>query len=572
MATLPKVNVVVIGLGAAGGIMAKELATAGMKVVGIEWGPLRRTQDFQWDHDEIKYESRKFLLKPIIDEVPMQYRANSQIPAVNSGVPWTISSGVGGGSIHYGTWNWRMLPHHFRLKSENIAKYGASSIPAGTNVVDWPISYNDLAPYYDKVDTELGISGKAGNINGQVQTGGNPFEGPRSKDFPLPPLIQTTGSRLFSQASTALGYKPFPTPSAIISQAYDGRPACDYCGFCSSYGCHIGAKSSTLVSVIPKAVASGNFEMRTGCRVIRINKSGGRATSVTYLDQAGVEQEQPASFIIVSNYTWGAVRLLLLSGINANGMVGKYLMSHQYQIVNGIFDNTITNPSAGQTGANATIDEFNGDNFNHTGLGFIEGASITSIGGNTHAVTGTSSLAPGNFSQVAANQNWGQSRKDFIKKYFTRTLGLIAQTPTLPYENNVIDLDPTVKDALGFPVLRVTYTGSDNEKNIGNYLQPKMAAVLKQAGATTTVNGPLLIPPWNNHEVGPCRMGTDPTQSVVSQYLQSWELPNMFVVSGAVFPTYFGYNPTHTIQALAYWASNNIKTQTQTGGNLVQYL
>jgi gluconate 2-dehydrogenase alpha chain len=312
--------------------------------------------------------------------------------------------------------------------------------------------------------------------------------------------------------------------------------------------------------------------MRTGCRVIRINKSGGRATSVSYLDQAGVEQEQPASLIIVSNYTWGAVRLLLLSGINANGTVGKYLMSHQYQIVNGIFDNTVTNPSVGQTGANATIDEFNGDNFNHTGLGFIEGASITSIGGNTHAVTGTSSLAPGNFSQVAANQNWGQTRKDFIKKYFTRTLGLIAQTPTLPYENNVIDLDPTVKDSLGFPVLRVTYTGSDNEKNIGNYLQPKMAAILKQAGATTTVNGPLLIPPWNNHEVGPCRMGIDPTQSVVNQYLQSWELPNMFVVSGAVFPTYFGYNPTHTIEALAYWASNNIKVQTQTGGNLVQYL
>ena len=184
-------------------------------------------------------------------------------------------------------------------------------------------------------------------------------------------------------------------------------------------------------------------------------------------------------------------------------------MSHQYQIVNGIFETTITNPSEGQTGGNATIDEFDGDNFDHTGLGFIEGASITSIGGNTHAIGGTSSLAPGDFKQVAANQNWGQSRKDFLKQYFKRTLGLIAQTPTLPYEANIIDLDPTVTDSIGLPVLRITYTGSANEQAIGNYLQPKMAAILKQAGASSTVNGPLLIPPWNNHEVGPCRMGTD---------------------------------------------------------------
>jgi gluconate 2-dehydrogenase alpha chain len=572
MAVLPKVNVVIVGLGAAGGIMAKELATSGLKVVGIEWGPLRRTQDFQWDHDELKYESRQYLLKPIIDEVPMTYRPDATTTAASSGVPWTISSGVGGGSIHYGTWNWRMLPHHFRIKSDTIAKYGANAIPSGTNVVDWPITYNDLAPYYDKVDTELGISGKAGNINGQIQAGGNPFEGPRSKDFPLPPLIQTTGSRIYSQAATALGYKPFPTPVGIISQAYDGRPGCDYCGFCSGYGCHVGAKSSTLVSVIPKAVASNNFEMRTGCRVIRINKSGGKATSVTYLDQAGIEQEQPAGLIIVSNYTWGAVRLLLLSGINANGLVGKYLMSHQYHLTNATFDTTITNTSEGPTGANASVDEFNGDNFDHTGLGFIEGASITSIGGNTHAITGTSSLAPGDFKQVAANQNWGQARKDFMKQYFKRTMGLIAQTPTLPYEANVIDLDPTVKDALGFPVLRVTYTGGDNEKKIGTFIQGKMTAILKQAGASATINGPLLMPPWNNHEVGPCRMGTDPTKSVVNQYLQSWELPNMFIVSGAVFPTYFGYNPTHTIEALSYWAAANINAQAQTGGNLVQYL
>lgn len=572
MATLPKVDVLIVGLGAAGCIVAKELSTAGLKVVGIDWGPLRRTSDFMWDHDELKYEERQFLLKPIIDEQPMTYRPDASQTAVDSGVPWTISSGIGGGSIHYGTWNWRMLPHHFKIRSDVIAKYGASALPAGSNIVDWPITYDDLAPYYDKVDTQLGISGMAGNLKGAIQAGGNPFEGPRDIPFPLPPLLQTTGSRIFSQACAALSYKPFPTPSGIISQPYQGRPGCDYCGFCSSYGCHIGAKSSTEISVFPLAVASGNFEYRTSCRAIKINQSGGIATSVTYLDPAGNQQEQPASLIIISNYTWGVVRLLLLSGITHNGLVGKWLMSHEYNIVSGIIPGTVTNPSVGQTGGNSTIDEYNGDNFDHTSLGFIEGASITSVGGNTHAITGTSSLAPGDFKQVGSNATWGQSYKDFIKSNFIHTLDLIAQLSCLPYDANVIDLDPTVKDSIGLPVLRVTYNGYNNEVKASAFLQDKMTAILKQAGATITQNGPYLIPPWNNHEVGPCRMGTDPTISVVSQNLQSWDLPNLFIASGAVFPTYFGYNPTQTIEALAFRLGDFIATQSKSGGSLAKYL
>jgi gluconate 2-dehydrogenase alpha chain len=292
-----------------------------------------------------------------------------------------------------------------------------------------------------------------------------------------------------------MGYHPFPTPAAIISREYDGRPACDYCGFCTGYGCHVGAKSSTLVSVIPKAVASGNFEMRVSCRAMKINYSGDRATSITYLDAAGVEQEQPASIIVLACYTWEVVRLMLLSGINDSGMVGKYLMSHQYELVNGIFDDVVTNPSVGQTGGNTTIDEFNGDNFDHAGLGFIEGASITAIGGNTQPIVGTSSLAPANFQNVSKRSNWGSQYKDFIRKYFRRTGSFIAQLPTLPYEANVIDLDPNIKDSRGVPVLRITYNGYDNEKAAGTFLQNKMDEILMQMGASSTVHGPLVMPP-----------------------------------------------------------------------------
>ena len=215
-------------------------------------------------------------------------------------------------------------------------------------------------------------------------------------------------------------------------------------------------------------------------------------------------------------------RLLLLSGINGNGYVGKYIMSHQYQIVEGIWDTTITNPSEGQTGANATIDEFNGDNFDHTGLGFIEGASITSIWRQHPRHRRRFILGPRRLQARPSPQpELGQSRKTFLKQYFKRTMGLIAQLPTLPYEANVVDLDPTTVDSIGLPVLRVTYNGYTNETLTGSFLQSKMSAILKQAGASSTLNGPLLVPPWNNHETGTCRMGTDPTKSVVNQYSRS---------------------------------------------------
>jgi gluconate 2-dehydrogenase alpha chain len=560
---LPEVDAVVIGLGAAGGIMAKELSVAGMKVVGLELGPFRRTADFQY-HDELRFEVRQELLQPKISETPMQLRIDANSPA-GAFLPWTISVGVGGGSVHYGTWNWRMLPHHFRILSDITKRYGASAIPAGSNIVDWPISYDDLAPMYDKVETELGISGKAGNINGTIQPGGNPFEGPRSKDFPLPPLLQATSSRMFATAAAAMGYKVFPTPSGIISQDYNGRPGCNYCGFCSSYGCHVGAKSSTLVTVIPVGLATGNLEIRTGCRVVKINNDGSRATSVNYIDQAGVQQEQPASLIILSNYTWEVVRVLLMSGLNKNGMVGKYFMAHQYNITTGFFDNTITNVSPGAGGSVNTIDEFNGDNFDHTGLGFIEGASITSLGGGTHGIGGAGNVPPG-------TPAWGSGYKTALKKYYGRNTGLIAQLPNLPYEANFLDLDPNVKDAMGLPVIRITYNGYDNEVKAATYLQNKQEAILKQMGANVTVRGSYLVPPATNHEVGGARMGDDPTKAVVNRYGQSHELPNLFVDSGAIFPTYFGYNPTNTIEALSFWEANYIKTETKTGGSLSKYI
>ena len=566
---LPKVDVVIVGCGAAGGVMAKELSTNGMKVVALDRGDFLRTRDCA-QLDELRYKVRGEIQKPILNDTPVQWRPDEETDTI--GLPFVMASGIGGSTRHYTTQHWRMLPHHFKQYSENVERYGASAIPAGSGLVDWPMSYDELAPYYDKVDEEIGTSGKAGNINGTIQTGGNPFEGPRNKDYPMPPLLQSTVARLAKPVMKDLGYDPFPSPSSIATENYKGRPACTYCSFCTSYYCFIGAKGSTNVTVLPIGISSGNLEIRPNVRVTKINKDsdGVKATGVTYLDVDGNQQEQPASLVIVSSYTYENIRLLLQSDINKNGMVGKYFMAHHYPQVLGYFDETATNPSTGPWASCVCMDNFNGDNFDHTGLGFIEGAMIQAMGGDLQAIGGSGAGA-WSIPMPDDTPSFGEGYKQALKKYFNRVATVLPQVPSLPYDANYCDLDPTVKDQIGMPVLRITYNAYENELKAGTYLQNIAENILKEMGVAKIKKVGLFTPPATAHEVGGVRMGTDPAKSVLNKYLQSWELPNMFVVGGAVFPTYFGYNPTHTIEALAYWSSDYIKKEAKTGGLLAKY-
>lgn len=568
--SLPKVDVVIVGCGAAGGIMAKELSTNGMKVVALDRGDFLRTRDVA-QLDELRYQSRGELQQPILNDTPVQWRPDEKTDTVP--LPFMMASGIGGSTRHYTSMHWRMLPHHFKQYSENVARYGADVIPAGTSLVDWPMSYEELAPYYDKVDQEIGISGQAGNINGAIQPGGNPFEGPRNKDYPMPPLLESTVSRIARPVMERLGYDPFPIPSSIATENYKGRPACTYCSFCSSYYCFIGSKGSTNVTILPIGISSGNLEIRPNVRVIKINKNsdGTKATGVTYLDADGKEQDQPAGLVIVSSYTYENIRLLLHSDINKNGMVGKYFMDHHYPFVWGYFDTTITNPSTGPWAGNLAIDNFNGDNFDHTGLGFIEGGVLAPLGGNLQAIAGSGS-GFWSIPMPDGTPTFGEGYKQALKKYFTRVASMFPQIPSLPYDANYCDLHPTIKDQIGMPVLRITYNAFDNEIKAGTYLQNIVENILTDMGVAKIKKGGLFLPPATTHEVGGVRMGTDPIKSVLNKYLQSWELPNMFVVGGAVFPTYFGYNPTHTIEALAFWSSDYIKKEVKPGGALAQYL
>ena len=309
------VDFVVIGAGAAGGVVAKELSTAGFSVVVLEQGPYLRESDYT--HDEIKYIFEGgFTNDPKLQ--PVMFRKNDGEVAVPKKM---IEYGrqVGGGSVHFTANYWRFHESDFHERS----LFG--EIP-GASFADWPISYSDLEPFYTKAEYDVGISGLAG---------ANPFEGPRSKPYPLPPMPVKSSGVLFERGTRKLGLHPFPAPVAILSQPYRGRGACVHCGFCEAFGCEIRAKSSSKVSVIPVAEKTGRCEIRPGSYVRKIvTDRRGRASGAIYFDPQRREVFQRARAVVVCANGIESPKLLLVSrsslfpqGLaNSSGLVGKNLM------------------------------------------------------------------------------------------------------------------------------------------------------------------------------------------------------------------------------------------------------
>src|SRR5690242_875246 len=329
-----KADVVIVGLGAVGGILAAELGKAGMKVIGLERGPRLTTQDFS-SLDELRYFQRQEL-RPNSKRQPVTWRPDTRseakpLPILNYG------NQAGGGTVHYGALSWRFHEDDFRVRSYTIERYGSSAIPADSSVVDWPLSYADLEPFYDRAEYEIGVSGKAGNLQGTKIDGGNVFEAPRRREYPLPALLADQSGVLFEAGTRQLGYHPFSSPRAILSEPYHDRPGCTYCGFCQSFGCHVGAKSSILVTKLPEADATGNFKLVTGTMCYRVNSdNSGRATGVSYYGADGSDNTVEAELVILTPFIYDNTRLLLLSktdkfpnGLaNSSGQVGKHVMAH----------------------------------------------------------------------------------------------------------------------------------------------------------------------------------------------------------------------------------------------------
>jgi gluconate 2-dehydrogenase alpha chain len=548
---LKKTEVLIIGLGASGGYASLSLTRAGAKVVALEAGPRWNAQDFPMD--EVRNDLRHFLSQAKFAKELPTWRRNASGTADHSGVAIHMMNGVGGTSIHYGMEQWRYLPWNFKERSESIKRYGPNAIPSNSTVADWPISYKDVEPYYDKVEYDMGTSGKAGNIRGKRQPGGNTFEGPRHRKYPLPPLRSSGYTELMSTAAKGLGWHPFPGPAAIRSQPYRGLPACQYCGFCTYNGCMADAKGATNVGAIAEAERTKNLKIVTSARVTKIEvDSNGRATGATFV-KGGKTYFQPAKVVILSTYIYENTRLLLLStstpfpkGLSNNsGQVGQHYISHLYGGVNGLFPGKALNRFSGSGAQRTTVDDWNGDNFDHTGLGFIGGA-VVDCRMEAKPIGSARSTPP-------TIPMWGPVWKDWIHKNANSVGSVGSQVEVLAYNENYCDLDPTVTDQYGQPVLRITFDLQDQEKARHAYVNDKADKLLKQAGAAETwPTGPAYPIAVNSHAYGTTRMGNDPASSVVNKWLVSHEVPNLVILGGSTFPTSTGYNPTHTIEALAW--------------------
>lgn len=552
MATrLKETDVVIVGLGAAGGVAALPIAQAGIDVVGLEAGTWLTRRDFAPDEIRNNVRDWPMAVQKANQEVPT-HRASASAPSTR-GNSHPMMNAVGGTTLHYWAQSWRLNPWDFKVVSETKRRYGASRIPNGSTVEDWPFGLEELEPYYDKVEYEIGVSGKAGNIKGTIDPRGNIFEGPRRREYPMPPLRSTGFIDKMADAARTLGWHPFSGPAAINSRPYQNRSACMYHGFCNKGGCHVDAKNGPSVTTIPKAQKTGHLNVVTRAHATTIEVDGeGRVSGVNYVTD-GVEYFQPANVVLVASYTYETTRLLLLSkskafpnGLSNNhGQVGRHYFSHaQGAGVSALFPWNVNN-WYGLPAQGVAVDNWADDNFDHAGLDFIGG-------GNLWVMSDRRPIAAASGSTWGRAPNWGSAWKAFIMENADRTNGSYLQKTTLPYEDNYLDLDPVAKDPLGFPVTRITADYKDNERKIATFIQDKMEEWYKAAGAIQIQRGGLGTMGPSTHAYGGTRMGDNPETNVVDRWGFSHQSPNLGVLGSSVMGTSGARNPTLTAQALAW--------------------
>jgi gluconate 2-dehydrogenase alpha chain len=576
---LPKKDVVIVGLGWTGSILAHELTDEGLDVIAIERGPWRDAPtDFPptYAQDELRYHIRhELFLRPEQTTFTFRNKSDQTALPIREWGAFMPPNGVGGGGVHWNGQTYRFLPSDFVLRTHLTERYGASFISEDMTIQDWGVTYDDLEPHYDAFEYLCGTSGQAGNLRGQIQAGGNPYEGARSRPYPTPPQKQPFGHALFGKAAGELGYKPFPQPSGNMSQAYTNPLGvrlgpCTYCGYCEWFGCANYSKASPQTTILPVLVRKANFTARDNCEVTRINtdRSGKVATGVTFVDSSGQEWVQPAELVILAAYAMFNVQLLLLSGIGqpydpaANtGVIGRNYTHQTMSSVDGFFDKSkfIFNPFIASGAIGMIIDDFNGDNFDHGPLGFVGGGYFAHAQTNGRPIT-TTPVPPG-------TPKWGAAWKQAVRdNYLSTVSGAAVHGSFYSYRDVYLDLDPTYKDRFGRPLMRMTIDFHDNELKAAAYLTDKLDEIVKAMGAQKTNKkprkGPYDITTYQTtHLNGGAIMGADPKTSALNRYLQSWDVPNLFVMGASAFPQNAGYNPTGTVGALAFWSAKAIREQ-----------
>lgn len=544
-------DVCVIGTGAGGGVMLKELTAAGMRVVALERGP--HLSLAQFSDDELAIMWRDTLFSPDqLETYRIDENSGSEQGRFNA-----IAHCVGGTMTHWAAWSWRFRPDEFKVLSTEGAVEGAS-------LADWPIDYEELEPYYEKAEWEFGVSGDAN---------ANPFEAARKKGYPNPPHPPKVSGESVAKGARKLGYTPFPTPMAINSRPYDGRAACMYGGSCQQFGCPIHAKATPFSVLIPKALATGKLDLRADAMVFEIPvDEDGRARGARYLDSSGAAHEVRARQVIVAGGAIGTPHLLRLStsskfpnGLgNGSGQVGRNLTFHVHNLVQYLMDE----PSMTWTGleSHVAIDDFHASDSKR---GFIRGGVVGEVnfGSKLPIMHGLGGVGfPG------LERQWGSGFKDYLRT-FPRVVGMASILEDLPMESNTIDLDPEVRDKYGLAVPRITHRQHPNDLAMLAWYGKRMREIAEASGGKqiwdpyvpnlTGLKPDEAMKGSGAHFHGTCRMGDDPKASAVDRWCRSHEVPNLWVVDGSVFPTSGGYNPTLTILANAYRVADHFVAEAQ---------
>jgi choline dehydrogenase-like flavoprotein len=536
---MKRVNAVVIGAGAGGGIVAKELSVAGLSVVLLERGKWYTANDCR--KDDLRNQRTNPLGNAFGPEeegnprVWIDPKGMAHIATPSDGAYQNNAACVGGGTIAWGAQAWRYMPQDFRMKSI----YGA---PAGSSLEDWPISYDDLEPFYEKAEYEIGVSG---------DYTGAPFIGPRKKPLPMPPLSPNREFGILEPAAKRLGLHPIQLPMARNSVPYNGRGACMRCRWCVGFACEVDAKNGSQNTVIPVALNTGNCELRTECIAKEIlTDERGHARGVAYFDENGRLQEQLADIVVVSGAAIESARLLLNSkskffpdGLgNRYDIVGRNLQGHHYTGAVGYFDFE-TYDDVGP-GASIAINDYN-----HGTPGLVGGGLLANefIRLPIQMVDRLPNGTP----------RWGIGHKQAMRQWHKRNIVIMGPTQQIPTAEGRMFIDPSVKDKWGIPVACFSGNVHPHTYDIGEVQAKRAEAWLKEAGAihTTLMSYRSEMVSAGQHQAGTCRMGDDPRSSVVNKHCQLHDVENVFVIDGSVHVNNGGFNPALTIMAIAYYAS-----------------
>ena len=537
-----EVDFVVIGSGPAGASVARELTRKGFEVLVLEQG--RAVSPQEMEHDELgAFITNRWGNDP--ETQPQTYRrtpAEKAEPAQYVG----YAKVVGGTSFHYTANYWRFRPIDFN-------EYSVKGGVPGAALADWPITYDELEPYYSAVEWAIGVSGQANAA---------PGEPPRSRPYPLPPLNVTGPGVLLTLACDTLGWSSMPAPMAILSRPWQGRQPCHNCGFCLAFPCEWGAKSGANYTMIPEALATGRCEVRTESTVSRIEtNAAGRVTGVLYFDADKREQRQRAKAVVLCANGAESPRLLLLSAssqfpdglANSSGMVGKHFMFNGAATSRGEFEHPV-NGHRGPVVSRITHHPYELD----PALGLSGG------GGFDFRFDVPAMIMA--LSVPAGEPQWGAAFKQRLKPWFSHSALSYGHTTSLPVETNSVSLDPELKDAWGLPALRTTFREHEQDLRLYKHFQGLGRELLTAAGAVAIHDAPITEDPgFTVHLLGTCRMGNDPRTSVVDRYHRAHDVPNLFVVDGSSFVTSGRGQPTLTIQALAFRAAEHMAESARRG-------